>query len=257
MIYLDEEKIQIDKVKLKEIITILNEASSNLKTESKIKLFGNLAQVYCLIKETLNSEQQFSNPFKFIEVENNAEGLDTINNFIIDLIVSGLEFPQWYIKLKNDKNKLKIIQEFVLNNLIPKELTIIEKPNFQIITTEFQEYIFNLVIVLSNITRELNNNDQIALISEVTNIYKILLSLKPILNHIEFSIEDESDNFKSFSISKCKSSKEELLLRVNALLRFCCIKRSIEDSIEIKIKNIQNFIIENILHYFKFGLPTE
>lgn len=254
---MDEEKLQIDKVKLKELITILNEASSNLKTESKIKLFGNLAQVYCLIKETLNSEQQFSNPFKFIEVENNAEGLDTINNFVIDLIVTGLEFPKWYIKLKNDKNKLKIIQEFVLNNLVPKELQIIEKSNFQIISSESQEYIFNLAIVLSNIDRELNNNDQIALISEITNIYKILVTLKPILNYIEFSSEDESENFKSFSISKCKSSKEELLLRVNALLRFCGIKRSVEDTVELKIKIVQNFIIENILNYLKIGLPSE
>lgn len=254
---MDEEKLQIDKVKLKELITILNEASSNLKTESKIKLFGNLAQVYCLIKETLNSEQQFSNPFKFIEVENNAEGLDIINNFVIDLIVTGLEFPKWYIKLKNDKNKLKIIQEFVLNNLIPADSQIIEKSNFQIISSESQEYIFNLAIVLSNIDRELNNNDQIALISEITNIYKILVTLKPILNHIEFSSEDESENFKSFSISKCKSSKEELLLRVNALLRFCGIKRSVEDTIELKIKIVQNFIIENILNYLKIGLPSE
>ena len=254
---MDEEKLQIDKVKLKELITILNEASSNLKTESKIKLFGNLAQVYCLIKETLNSEQQFSNPFKFIEVENNAEGLDTINNFVIDLIVTGLEFPKWYIKLKNDKNKLKIIQEFVLNNLIPADSQIIEKSNFQIISSESQEYIFNLAIVLSNIDRELNNNDQIALISEITNIYKILVTLKPILNHIEFSSEDESENFKSFSISKCKSSKEELLLRVNALLRFCGIKRSVEDTVELKIKIVQNFIIENILNYLKIGLPSE
>ena len=254
---MDEEKLQIDKAKLKELITILNEASSNLKTESKVKLFGNLAQVYCLIKETLNSEQQFSNPFKFIEVENNAEGLDTINNFVIDLIVSGLEFPKWYIKLKNDKNKLKIIQEFVLNNLIPADSQIIEKSNFQIISSESQEYIFNLAIVLSNIDRELNNNDQIALISEITNIYKILVTLRPILNHIEFSSEDESENFKSFSISKCKSSKEELLLRVNALLRFCGIKRSVEDTVELKIKIIQNFIIENILNYLKIGLPSE
>lgn len=254
---MDEEKLQIDKAKLKELITILNEASSNLKTESKIKLFGNLAQVYCLIKETLNSEQQFSNPFKFIEVENNAEGLDTINNFVIDLIVTGLEFPKWYIKLKNDKNKLKIIQEFVLNNLIPADSQIIEKSNFQIISSESQEYIFNLAIVLSNIDRELNNNDQIALISEITNIYKILVTLKPILNHIEFSSEDESENFKSFSISKCKSSKEELLLRVNALLRFCGIKRSVEDTVELKIKIVQNFIIENILNYLKIGLPSE
>lgn len=254
---MDEEKLQIDKVKLKELITILNEASSNLKTESKIKLFGNLAQVYCLIKETLNSEQQFSNPFKFIEVENNAEGLDIINNFVIDLIVTGLEFPKWYIKLKNDKNKLKIIQEFVLNNLIPADSQIIEKSNFQIISSESQEYIFNLAIVLSNIDRELNNNDQIALISEITNIYKILVTLKPILNHIEFSSEDESENFKSFSISKCKSSKEELLLRVNALLRFCGIKRSVEDTVELKIKIVQNFIIENILNYLKIGLPSE
>ena len=254
---MDEEKLQIDKVKLKELITILNEASSNLKTESKIKLFGNLAQVYCLIKETLNSEQQFSNPFKFIEVENNAEGLDIINNFVIDLIVTGLEFPKWYIKLKNDKNKLKIIQEFVLNNLIPADSQIIEKSNFQIISNESQEYIFNLAIILSNIDRELNNNDQIALISEITNIYKILVTLKPILNHIEFSSEDESENFKSFSISKCKSSKEELLLRVNALLRFCGIKRSVEDTVELKIKIVQNFIIENILNYLKIGLPSE
>lgn len=254
---MDEEKLQIDKAKLKELITILNEASSNLKTESKIKLFGNLAQVYCLIKETLNSEQQFSNPFKFIEVENNAEGLDIINNFVIDLIVTGLEFPKWYIKLKNDKNKLKIIQEFVLNNLIPADSQIIEKSNFQIISSESQEYIFNLAIVLSNIDRELNNNDQIALISEITNIYKILVTLKPILNHIEFSSEDESENFKSFSISKCKSSKEELLLRVNALLRFCGIKRSVEDTVELKIKIVQNFIIENILNYLKIGLPSE
>lgn len=254
---MDEEKLQIDKVKLKELITILNEASSNLKTESKIKLFGNLAQVYCLIKETLNSEQQFSNPFKFIEVENNAEGLDIINNFVIDLIVTGLEFPKWYIKLKNDKNKLKIIQEFVLNNLIPADSQIIEKSNFQIISSESQEYIFNLAIVLSNIDRELNNNDQIALISEITNIYKILVTLKPILNHIEFSSEDESENFKSFSISKCKSPKEELLLRVNALLRFCGIKRSVEDTVELKIKIVQNFIIENILNYLKIGLPSE
>lgn len=254
---MNEEKLQIDKVKLKELITILNEASSNLKTESKIKLFGNLAQVYCLIKETLNSEQQFSNPFKFIEVENNAEGLDTINNFVIDLIVTGLEFPKWYIKLKNDKNKLKIIQEFVLNNLIPADSQIIEKSNFQIISSESQEYIFNLAIVLSNIDRELNNNDQIALISEITNIYKILVTLKPILNHIEFSSEDESENFKSFTISKCKSSKEELLLRVNALLRFCGIKRSVEDTVELKIKIVQNFIIENILNYLKIGLPSE
>ena len=114
-----------------------------------------------------------------------------------------------------------------------------------------------MAIVLSNIDRELNNNDQIALISEITNIYKILVTLKPILNHIEFSSEDESENFKSFSISKCKSSKEELLLRVNALLRFCGIKRSVEDTVELKIKIVQNFIIENILNYLKIGLPSE